>query len=151
MGSLLCDFFLENEACWHLCFTEGNQTGSSWKRGSVYTRVCIHLYVACLTTSEPLCFKFGFTCFHLLCIPRKYWELTLHFHLSLPLWEADLFSSPWISEQTSEKQRRDWDYHPQIPGSLLLTALSCCPLHSDSRQADEAFFDLFLFPPPVSL
>lgn len=85
---------------------------------------CVHMCVSiCKQQRWPHLshyFNFDFICFYLLCIPRKYQELTLYFHLSLPLWEADLFSTPWISEQISEKQRRNWDYHPQIPAVCCL-------------------------------
>ena len=80
-----------------LCFTDGSPSVSLWERRAVCTHVCMHLYVTCVWHPlHPIHFKFAFTCFCFPCIARKYWKLALHLHL--PLWEADLFSTPWISD-----------------------------------------------------
>lgn len=151
MGSLFVTSLRKPKAV-SICALQKGVNQALNREGQLCAFVCVDLYVTCLTTSDPLWFKLGFTCFHLLCLPRKYWQLTLHFHLSLPLWEADLISTPWTSEQTSEEQRGETGttiplsqpacsleqcgaapytvtHTRRMKGSLICSAFFHCPLY----------------------
>lgn len=110
----------------------------------VCTHVCVCLYIMCVAISDSLRFKFNFTCVHLSCIPRRYWEPSCLFtyvsgkQIHFPL--LGFQGRAWGD------RRGDGDYHSPAPPPVASSGV-CCPLPSASHQAHEGSLDLFLFPP----